>query len=288
MDHLRAASGCAATPRSIPRWSTSARACGPSSRCGTRVGERVTDLVFRVEQLDEGFVGSTWTEAEADPRGRLRRRRHRPAAAGGHRRHADRPQAAADPQPPAARGPQRSLPLRQRQEVQELPHAEVRGKRCRNRESTLKRQFRAAIAVVAPTWNRSLERTGLSIGGISNGRPTNYLRVQQSLMRLGRWDSPATVCALSLLRDVPLLPTDPPVGEIVQTYMRHSVMPADPSGDALHLAIASYYRCEFLLTWNCKHLANANKFRHIQRINTLLGLYVPALVTPLELVDEEA
>ena len=31
----------------------------------TKVGERVTDLVFRMEQLDESFVGSTWSEAEA-------------------------------------------------------------------------------------------------------------------------------------------------------------------------------------------------------------------------------
>ena len=35
-------------------------------------------------------------------------------------------------------------------------------------------------------------------------------------------------------------------------------------------------------------MANANKFGHIRRINTLLGLYVPALVTPLELIGELA
>ena len=63
-------------------------------------------------------------------------------------------------------------------------------------------------------------------------------------------------------------------------------MPDDPVGDALHLALASYYKCDFLLTWNCRHLANANKFDHIRRINTLLGLFVPALVTPLELLGE--
>jgi len=41
-----------------------------------------------------------------------------------------------------------------------------------------------------------------------------------------------------------------------------------------------------LLTWDCRHLANANKFEHIRRVNTLLGLAVPALVTPLELMGE--
>jgi hypothetical protein len=36
--------------------------------------------------------------------------------------------------------------------------------------------------------------------------------------------------------------------------------------------------------WNCQHLANANKFGYIRRVNTMLGLFVPALVTPLELL----
>ncbi len=49
-------------------------------------------------------------------------------------------------------------------------------------------------------------------------------------------------------------------------------MPNDPLGDALHLAIASYHKCDFLLTWNCRHLANANKFGHIRRVNVMLGL----------------
>lgn len=89
---------------------------------------------------------------------------------------------------------------------------------------------------------------------------------------------------LALIRDLPLLSVEPPVIEIVQTYVRHKLMPADPGGDAMHLALASYHKCDFLLTWNCKHLANANKFGHIRRINTLLGLYVPLLVTPLELL----
>jgi len=63
-------------------------------------------------------------------------------------------------------------------------------------------------------------------------------------------------------------------------------MPNDPTGDALHLAIASYHQCDFLLTWNCKHLANANKFQHIKQINTRLGLSAPTLITPLELLGD--
>ncbi|MSQ97040.1 MAG: PIN domain-containing protein [Gemmataceae bacterium] len=89
---------------------------------------------------------------------------------------------------------------------------------------------------------------------------------------------------LLLVRNLPLLNIEPAIAEIVQAYLQHKVMPADPAGDALHLALASFHKCDFLVTWNCRHLANANKFGHIRRVNALLGLFSPALVTPLELL----
>lgn len=92
--------------------------------------------------------------------------------------------------------------------------------------------------------------------------------------------------ALALIEQVPLLDINEAIADIVAAYIKHQVMPADPAGDALHLALASYYRCDFLLTWNCRRLANANKFAHIRRINGILGLFVPSLVTPLELLGE--
>ena len=101
---------------------------------------------------------------------------------------------------------------------------------------------------------------------------------------LSRGNFPSKKEAIELLDKLPLLPIEEAVTEIVQAYIQHQVMPADPVGDALHLALTSYHKCDFLLTWNCRHLANANKFGHIRRVNTLLGLYVPLLVTPLELL----
>jgi predicted nucleic acid-binding protein len=89
---------------------------------------------------------------------------------------------------------------------------------------------------------------------------------------------------LDLIRDLPLLPIEPAITDIAATYIQQKVMPQDPAGDALHLAIASFHKCDFLVTWNCRHLANANKFGHIRRVNTLLGLFVPVLLTPLELL----
>jgi hypothetical protein len=47
-------------------------------------------------------------------------------------------------------------------------------------------------------------------------------------------------------------------------------MPQSPTGDALHLALASVHGCDFLLTWNCVHLANPNKLDHIRHVNERL------------------
>jgi hypothetical protein len=104
---------------------------------------------------------------------------------------------------------------------------------------------------------------------------------------LRRGEFSAREDCLTLVRNLPVLAVDSTVLEIVQAYLRHRVMPMDPAGDALHLALASYHRCDFLVTWNCRHLANANKFGHIRLVNGVLGLLTPALVTPLELLGDE-
>ena len=104
------------------------------------------------------------------------------------------------------------------------------------------------------------------------------------LDELNQGTYPSKTAVLDLVNAIPLVPITQDIVEIVQAYIQHQVMPRDPVGDALHLALASYHKCDFLLTWNCQHLANANKFGHIRRVNVLLGLYTPALVTPLELL----
>ncbi|MGH8057238.1 MAG: type II toxin-antitoxin system VapC family toxin [Candidatus Entotheonellia bacterium] len=103
---------------------------------------------------------------------------------------------------------------------------------------------------------------------------------------LRRGDYPSKDLALALIASLPLLPTASAIDAIVETYLAHYVMPRHPLGDALHLALASYHGCHFLLTWNCVHLANAHKFEHIRHVNTILGLYVPIITTPVELLYE--
>ena len=112
------------------------------------------------------------------------------------------------------------------------------------------------------------------------------------------WVSPATMAELKagnhphqasileLVRELPLLPTDDAVDAIAKAYIENLVMPRQHLGDAWHLAYATYHGFDFLLTWNCNHLANANKRRHLETINWRLGFATPPIVTPLELFKE--
>ena len=104
---------------------------------------------------------------------------------------------------------------------------------------------------------------------------------------LSRGDHRQKADKLFLMQGVNILPVTEGVVDAVEVYVERYVMPRDPGGDAAHLALASYYKCDYLLTWNCVHLANANKMGHIRMVNALLGLHVPQLVTPLELAGEE-
>jgi hypothetical protein len=72
---------------------------------------------------------------------------------------------------------------------------------------------------------------------------------------------------LALVAGLPRLAVTPEIVDLAGYYVAERLMPADDLGDAFHLALASWYRIQYLLTWNCKHLANANKFEHIQVLN---------------------
>ena len=92
---------------------------------------------------------------------------------------------------------------------------------------------------------------------------------------------------LSLLEGLKILEIIADVRKVARLYIDRLVMPHDAAGDALHLALASYYGVDVLLTWNCTHLANPNKFGHIGSVNSGLGLSVPLLTTPLNYLSED-
>lgn len=109
------------------------------------------------------------------------------------------------------------------------------------------------------------------------------------LDELSEGQYPTQQSCLDLMADLPLLALTPEVVEISMVYQNTQVMPAPPIRDALHVALAAYYKLDYLLTWNCRHLANANKFRHLDLVNARLGLASPRIITPdlLRPIEEE-
>ncbi len=90
---------------------------------------------------------------------------------------------------------------------------------------------------------------------------------------------------IDLLRGIELLEVTDEVDRIAQIYIDNLIMPRDPTGDALHLAVASFHKVDVLLTWNCAHIANANKISRLRLLNFEMGLPLPELTTPLNFLD---
>ena len=88
---------------------------------------------------------------------------------------------------------------------------------------------------------------------------------------------------IKLAKSIQILKPIEQIDKIVEIYLKNKLMPSKDTRDALHLAFASVYKIDVLLTWNCAHLANVNKQDHIRNINMSLDLFVPKIVTPLEL-----
>lgn len=100
-------------------------------------------------------------------------------------------------------------------------------------------------------------------------------------------DYPGKSDALELVHDLPILGVTPEIESIASVYVRRHLMPQSDFGDAYHLAAASFYGMDFLLTWNCRHLANANKVDHLRAVNAELGLAIPIVTTPDQLFSED-
>ena len=93
--------------------------------------------------------------------------------------------------------------------------------------------------------------------------------------------------ALKMLDEAELLDEPPELVAVADYYIEQHAMPREAGGDAFHLAMASIHHVDFLLTWNCQHLANANKIQHLTILNRQLGLPTPVITTPLTLIPEE-
>lgn len=89
---------------------------------------------------------------------------------------------------------------------------------------------------------------------------------------------------LELVKEFNELVLSPEIEEIAKGYIEQGVIPQAHFPDALHVALTSFHKIDFLTTWNCEHLAQAYRRRKIRLFNTSAGLFVPEIITPMELV----
>lgn len=86
-----------------------------------------------------------------------------------------------------------------------------------------------------------------------------------------------------LIYNLPLLEYNNEVEKLALKYFEYFKFPKRALRDAFHLAFAVYYEIDFLLTWNCTHLANANIRLNLAKLNYKLSYNTPDICTPEEL-----
>jgi len=89
--------------------------------------------------------------------------------------------------------------------------------------------------------------------------------------------------ASARLQGVPLWAITHEAEKLSELLIQRAALPSKAAADALHIATAAFHRASFLLTWNCKHIANAIKRPLIERICRECGYEPPILCTPEEL-----
>ncbi|MBA3240831.1 MAG: type II toxin-antitoxin system VapC family toxin [Acidobacteria bacterium] len=73
---------------------------------------------------------------------------------------------------------------------------------------------------------------------------------------------------------------------LAEGYIARGIFHRKYLGDAVHVAVASVNKIDYLVTWNFGHLANVRRQARIRLFNTAAGFFVPQIVTPEFLVSE--
>ncbi len=84
---------------------------------------------------------------------------------------------------------------------------------------------------------------------------------------------------------IQLLALTPTVVELADIYFRELKIPARARADSYHLALAVGHGMDYLITWNCAHIANARIKRMIEEINVEKNIRTPTICTPEELME---
>ena len=118
-------------------------------------------------------------------------------------------------------------------------------------------------------------------------RRANYeLCVSQLVLdEAGAGDAQAAQERLLVLQPMLVLETTTEAIELAKELLRAGALPAKAADDALHIAVAATKAVPFLLTWNCRHLANAVMRPVIEAVCKAKGFAAPIICTPEELME---
>jgi hypothetical protein len=90
-----------------------------------------------------------------------------------------------------------------------------------------------------------------------------------------------------VLNDVPLLLITEQALNIAEALVGQGILPPKAVEDALQIAVATVNGVDYLLTWDCRHIANPEIQRDIADYLDQVGLFLPFICTPEELPGEE-
>ena len=85
---------------------------------------------------------------------------------------------------------------------------------------------------------------------------------------------------LNLLQEISLLDMNDIAKQFSKELLTRKIVPHKASEDAVHIALSVVYRVDYLLTWNCKHIANLHQWRGIQQMCLAYGYSIPMMCTP--------
>ena len=91
---------------------------------------------------------------------------------------------------------------------------------------------------------------------------------------------------LAIIGGLPTLAITDDANALTKAIMAAGILPPHVVRDAAHVAVAAAHAVDYLLTWNCKHLANAQIARRIAVVCASLGRKMPIICTPEELMGD--
>ena len=121
----------------------------------------------------------------------------------------------------------------------------------------------------------------------ANQRRRFDLYISELVLReASKGDPAAAARRIAELAGIPLLPIDGAVQELARSFVERRIVPENVVEDALHIAVAASQGMDFLLTWNCRHIANAEVIERLEAACLKLGLLLPTLCTPEQLMGD--